>query len=332
MPALIDSFGRHIDYLRVSVTEHCNYRCFYCRPGCDANPGNRRNFLTNDELVHLVRLFSELGVSKVRITGGEPLLRYRLAEFVTLLGRLPGLSDISLSTNGHLLAGVAVPLRLAGVHRINISLDSIEAGNFSRITHGGDLDRVLHGIKAAQAAGMSPVKINMVVMKGINEHEIEAMLDFAMLQGLELRFIETMPVGEAGLAAMDHYYPAPQILERVRERFGSQLNPVKGGKGAGPARYYQVGEGPVRIGIISALSRHFCSGCNRVRLTTKGDLVLCLGHENRVLLGAELRNGRSDTELKERILAAIASKPERHDFQSDTMHALSMNSMSKLGG
>jgi cyclic pyranopterin phosphate synthase len=332
MPCLVDSFGRHIDYLRVSVTEHCNYHCFYCRPGCDPNPGNRRCFLDNDEMVRLIRLFTELGVSKVRITGGEPLLRYKLVELVTMLECLPGLSDISLSTNGHLLEAVAAPLQQAGVCRVNISLDSIDPENFSYITRGGDLDRVIRGIEAAQAASMSPVKINMVVMKDVNDHEIEAMLDFAMMRGLDLRFIETMPVGEAGLAVMDHYYPGSQVLERVREHFGSQLIPIKGGKGAGPARYYQVAEGPVRIGIISALSRHFCSGCNRVRLTARGDLVLCLGHENHISLRGGLRDGRSDTELKQDILAAIASKPERHDFHLASVRTLSMTNMSKLGG
>jgi len=288
--------------------------------------------LSFEEMTRLVRLFTELGVSKLRLTGGEPLVRRRLVDFVRQLQQLSGLADISLSTNGHLLQRFAGPLKAAGVSRVNISLDSIDADNFRRITRNGDLQQVSLGIDAALAAGMTPVKINMVVMKGVNDHEIGSMLDYALERGLELRFIETMPVGEAGRRVMDLHYPAAQILQRVRERFGARLIPVKGSKGAGPARYYQLAESPARVGVISAVSRHFCEGCNRVRLTARGELVLCLGHENRISLRESLSAGCSDEQIKQLILAAIAIKPQRHDFQHQDKTRVQMNSMSSLGG
>jgi len=332
MPNLIDSFNRQINYLRVSVTDHCNYRCFYCRPEDGSDVSGSHEFLNFEEMTRLIRLFTELGINKVRLTGGEPLVRSKLVELVARLQQLPGLDDISLSTNGHLLGRFAGPLRAAGVSRVNISLDSIDPDNFLRITRNGDLDKVTQGIDAAITAGLSPIKLNMVVMKGINDYEIEAMLDYAIARKLELRFIETMPVGRAGLEIMNHHYPAAQILQRIRDRFGSQLIPVKGSKGAGPARYYQLADGPVRVGVISAVSRHFCEGCNRVRLTARGELVLCLGHHNRVSLREGLRDGRSDDELKQDILLAIARKPEKHDFLRKDKSLVTLNNMSNLGG
>ncbi len=329
--ALIDSFGRHIEYLRVSVTDRCNYRCVYCMPERGIEKGRQRDLLTLEELTRLIRLFSELGISKVRLTGGEPLVRRNLMQLVRDVNSMPGVSDLSLSTNAHLLERYAKPLREAGVERVNISLDSLDKTIFRELTLRGDLDRVIRGIDAALAAGMNPVKLNMVVMKGTNDHEIEAMLDFAAERGAELRFIETMPVGDAGSGTMNNYYPADLIMERVHKWAGSDLVPVKGRKGAGPARCYRVGAGPATIGVISAISRHFCDGCNRVRLTAKGELVLCLGQEDTVSLGKPLRRGGSDAEVKDLIRKAIDRKPRAHDF------LISGNSgpateMSSLGG
>ncbi|MEN8204976.1 MAG: GTP 3',8-cyclase MoaA [Pseudomonadota bacterium] len=331
MPNLVDSFGRCIDYLRISVTDRCNYHCFYCRPAGAVVDGSHHDFLRHEEIARLVRLFSELGVSKVRLTGGEPLLRRNLAGLATMITGLPGIADLSLSTNGHLLERFAAPLQAAGIGRVNISLDSLDQDNFSAITCGGDLDCVIKGIEAAQAAGMTPIKINMVVMKGVNEHEIDSMLDFALERGLELRFIETMPVGTAGAGNMVHYYPAARILEHIRAHYGSRLVPVQGQRGPGPARYYQAGDSDVKVGVISAVSRHFCESCNRVRLTARGDLVLCLGHEDRVSLRSALRDGRSDAGIKQDILAAIARKPEHHDFSSKADQPVTAQ-MVTLGG
>lgn len=328
---LIDSFGRRIEYLRVSVTDRCNYRCFYCMPRIGARFANAADLLTNEELARLIRLFAELGVRRARLTGGEPLVRRDLTTLAAMIGRLPGIEDLSLSTNGHLLARHAHALKHAGVKRVNISLDSLDPKVFARITRGGDVRAVLRGIEAAFDTGMAPVKLNMVVIKGINDHEIEMMLEFAVTRGLSLRYIETMPVGPQAADGMARHYPAALILERLRRHAGAELVPAKGGRGAGPARYYQIGSGPVRVGVISAVSRHFCAGCNRVRLTAAGELVLCLGHSDRVSLREALRGGCSDETLKIMIRAAIASKPERHNFLAAEREVVSVP-MSAIGG
>ncbi len=328
---LIDPFGRRIDYLRVSVTDRCNYSCFYCIPAHGVETAARTELLSYEELARLIGLFAGLGVSKVRFTGGEPLIRRDMVQLVRQVAALPGVRDLSLSTNAHLLARFAGPLRQAGIERVNISLDTLDSATFARITRGGDLEQVLHGIDAALEAGMHPVKLNMVVMKGINDHEIERMLEYAIDRGADLRFIETMPIGEAGRDGRSRYYPAGKVLERVRERCGKELVAVKGAKGAGPARYYQIGSSPVRVGVISALSRHFCEGCNRVRLTAKGELVLCLGQDDMVPLGRGLRQGWSDRELVRAILDAIARKPERHEF-GEREEPVRFRDMSTIGG
>ncbi len=328
---LIDRFGRRIEYLRVSVTDRCNYRCFYCMPAEGVTYGHHHDFLSYEELTRLIKLFSELGVYRVRLTGGEPLVRRHLHRLAEMIGQLPAITDLSLSTNGHLLARFASQLKQSGVSRVNISLDSLDPENFHRITRGGDVNRVVNGIDAALAAGMDPVRINMVVMKGVNDHEIESMFDFSLKRGVDLRFIETMPVGEAGVGSMSHYYPAANILKRIRRRYGSVLIPMKGNMGAGPARYYQVGSGPMKVGVISAISQHFCAGCNRVRLTANGELVLCLGKNDRVSLREAVRGGDGDNEIKRLILKAVAQKPERHEFQP-TPSVLPMRNMSATGG
>ncbi len=327
---LIDSFDRRIEYLRVSVTDHCNYRCFYCRTKKPSRHGRHSGLLSYEQLTRLVRLFTELGVRKVRLTGGEPLVRRHLVKLVTMVAKLSGVEDLSLSTNGHLLTRFAADLKSAGIGRVNISLDSLNNDTFARITRGGDLKQVLYGIDAAQKAGLSPIKLNMVVMKGVNDNEIETMLDFACQRSLDLRFIETMPVGPAGSESMSYYYPATEILTRLRHKFGQALIPEKGRRGAGPARCYRVGTSPVRFGVISAISRHFCQGCNRVRLTANGDLVLCLGQQDCVSLREGLLAGRSDDELKQDILAAVAKKPANHNFLTPGIHTTIR--MSALGG
>jgi len=331
MTRLVDPFQRTIRYLRVSVTDRCNYRCFYCMPSQGMEWEERSEFLTFEEMTRVIRLFTELGVDKVRLTGGEPLVRRGILDFVRQLSALPGLKDLSMSTNAHLLADKAEALRAAGVGRVNISLDSLRPEVFRKITRNGELGPVLEGIDAALAAGMEPVKLNMVVMRGLNDGEIETMLDYAHARGADLRYIETMPVGEAGIDGTDHFMPAVEILARLKQHVGAELVPAKGGKGAGPARYYQLGEGPVRVGVISALSRHFCDDCNRVRLTAKGDLVLCLGQEDRVSLRDGLRSGLDDDAMKAVIRAAIDRKPRSHEFNDDTSK-VALRHMSSLGG
>lgn len=330
-PTLADSFGRRIEYLRVSVTDRCNFHCFYCMPQSGIERGQHREFLTFEEMERVIRVFTELGVYRVRLTGGEPLVRRNILDFIKMLGSLPAITDFSLSTNGHLLERFAAALKKAGVMRVNVSIDSLDPKTFTQITRGGDLAGVLRGIDAALEAGLKPVKLNMVVMKGVNDAEIEPMIEFAMTRGADLRLIETMPVGSAGVESMAYYYPASGILERIRNKFGADPIPAEQGDGAGPARYYRVGAGPSKIGLISAMSRHFCEACNRVRLTTRGELVLCLGRKDRISLRDLVRAGCSDAELREAIRAAIREKPESHDF-SKASGERNLIAMAAIGG
>jgi cyclic pyranopterin phosphate synthase len=240
------------------------------------------------------------------------------------------LRDLSLSTNGHLLAARAHSLKAAGLDRVNVSLDTLVRGTFSTITGHDALERVLAGIEVANEAGLSPVKVNAVVMRGVNDHEIGALLDYAVANCLELRFIETMPVGTAGAQATDRFFPADEILARVKAHCGADLISVRAGKGSGPARHYQIGSGPARVGVICALSQHFCDGCNRVRLTANGDLILCLDSTKAVPLGGLLRDGADDDAICKVIRAAIKQKPGSHDFFGS--RSVPLRAMSTLGG
>ncbi|MGE0081562.1 MAG: GTP 3',8-cyclase MoaA [Thiohalomonadaceae bacterium] len=325
---MFDGFGRRIEYLRVSVTDRCNYRCFYCMPEGHVPCATREDVLTDDELTRLIGLFAALGVKRVRITGGEPLVRRDIEAIVSGVRRTPGVDDVSLSTNGHLLHERAWQLRDAGLDRVNVSLDSLIPEVFHAVTGRDALGRVLKGIETAVAAGLAPVKVNTVVMKGVNDGEIGRFLDYCLPRGLDLRFIETMPLNGSDTVSARHYLPAADILARVREHCGTDLVPTTTDHGAGPARYYRLGDGSARVGVISAQSQHFCATCNRVRLTATGDLVLCLGHEAAVPLGRLMRDGATDPQLTKAILAGIAHKPERHTFHTKP----SAQPMFRLGG
>ncbi|MBF0128164.1 MAG: GTP 3',8-cyclase MoaA [Magnetococcales bacterium] len=330
---LVDSFGRTIRYLRVSVTDRCNLACDYCRPFGEPLLPNHQELLTLEEIARLVRLFAALGVERFRLTGGEPLVRRNVIALVRELGGMAGVRELSLTTNGVLLARYARALHEAGVRRVNISLDTLTPEIFRRITRGGELAPVLEGIEAALEAGMRPVKINMVVMRGMNDHEIPEMVAFAARRGLLLRFIETMPVGQAGQEVLDRYVSAEEIFQHVRRGFGGGVVPVlhQEPQGSGPARYFRIEGTGAEVGVISARSRHFCDTCNRMRLTSKGALVLCLGSVDRVDLKTALRSGETDHQLMARIQDAVALKPERHHFDGawDTSPTLNM---SALGG
>ena len=325
---LRDRFGRRIDYLRLSVIDRCNLRCFYCRPAKEG-AATYVHRLTPDAFVRVVRAFVRLGVRRVRLTGGEPMLRRDLECIVEGISALPGIQDLSLSTNGYLLERRAQRLRDAGLGRVNVSLDSLDGARFRNITRTGRLGRVLAGIDAALAAGLAPVKLNMVVLRGVNDDEIPAMLAFAAARGLELRFIETMPLGTPGRDAMARHVPAAEILERVRALAGHELLPAVSTAGAGPARCYHLGASGATVGVIAAVSRHFCAACNRVRLSAAGDLLLCLGQENRVSLRALIDSGASDDAMEIAIRDAIARKPWSHTFAQGDASAVEM---SGIGG
>jgi len=307
---LTDRFGRRIEYLRLSVTDRCDLRCSYCMPIGFQDFEEPHDWLTFDEIERVIRLFSELGTRRIRLTGGEPLVRKDLPRLARRLAALPGIEDLSLSTNATRLAKHAPALKQAGISRINVSLDSLRADRFKTITQG-KLDKVLNGLMAARAAGFQPIKINMVVMRGVNEDEVEDMVKFCLQHEFTLRFIETMPVGDTGRAAASQFISLDTIKTRLANQFELLPATMPGG---GPARYVQVAGTSLRIGFITPLSQHFCDTCNRVRLAVDGTLYMCLGQNDKYELRPLLRAGLSDAELKQHILQAIDLKPERHEF------------------
>ncbi|MDH5570404.1 MAG: GTP 3',8-cyclase MoaA [Gammaproteobacteria bacterium] len=309
-PQLIDPFGRKIEYVRLSVTDRCDLRCFYCMPEGFNNFEEPEDWLQFDEIERVIRAFGELGVSRVRLTGGEPLVRKNITELAGRLAVLPGIKDLSLSTNATRMGKYARELYQSGIKRINASLDSLNPETFKQITKG-KLDKVIHGLMAAKEAGFSPIKINMVVMKGINDHEVEDMVEFCIKYGFTLRFIETMPMGETGRSASDQYISLQTIEKRLGQRYELLPGLMPGG---GPARYVKIVGTDLRIGFITPISQHFCETCNRVRLSVDGTLYMCLGQNDKYELRPLLRAGISDEELKEHIIKAIQFKPDRHEF------------------
>lgn len=309
-PALIDRHGRTIRYLRVSVTDRCDLRCRYCM-------AEKMTFLPRSELLALEEIaliaerFIARGVTKIRLTGGEPLVRRDAIDLVRRLGRKigGGLDELTMTTNGTRLAEHAQTLADAGVRRLNVSLDSRDPATFRHITRHGDLAQVLDGIAAAQAVGLT-VKINMVALKGFNDGEIASTLEWAGTNGMDLTLIETMPLGMVEEDRADRFLPLTQVFDDLSQRF--TLTPDRHSSG-GPARYWRVAETGARLGLISPLTGNFCESCNRVRLTTEGKLFTCLGHEDQVDLKAAIRNGGLSA-VDAAIDAALASKPARHDF------------------
>ena len=328
--ALVDSYGRRIDYVRLSVIEQCNFSCFYCMPNGSGDYLKRSEILTLEEIAKISLAFSELGVTRFRLTGGEPLMRKDIVSIAHAISATPGIEDISLSTNGYLLRDHIDALAEAGVSRINVSLDSINPETFKQITQGSEIAPVLEGLNKAKRAGIKPIKLNMVVMRGINDHDIIPMIEFAAAQGFNLRFIETMPIGAVGQDAMRLHISAQEILARIRAHYREELIPEFSCRGAGPASYYRIGQGSISIGVISAVSRHFCAGCNRVRVSAQGNLHLCLGDDHTVPLRAQLSHS-SIVCLKETIREAIYHKPYRHNFgKLDGLHQAV--DMSRIGG
>jgi cyclic pyranopterin phosphate synthase len=320
---LIDPFGRRIEYVRLSVTDQCDLRCFYCMPKGFKDFEEPEHWLSFDEIERVIGAFAAIGTRRVRITGGEPLVRRNLPELASRLAALPGLDDLSLSTNATRLRKHANALHDAGVSRLNVSLDSLRAERFKEIT-GGKLEKVIDGLMAAKAAGFAPVKINMVVMRGVNDDEVEDMVEFCIEHDFTLRFIETMPMGETGRAASDHYLDLQEVKRRLEQRFELVPGVMPGG---GPARYARVAGTELRIGFITPISQHFCDTCNRVRLSVDGTLYMCLGQEHNYPLRPLLRAGISDAELLEHIRQAIALKPERHEFKDKPEQVVRFMSM-----
>ena len=314
-PALVDPFRRHITYLRVSDTDRCDFRCVYCMAE-DMSFLPRRDLLGLEELERLCSAFIDCGVRKLRLTGGEPLVRKDLMKLVRSLSRhlaSGALDELTLTTNGSQLAKYAGELADAGVRRINVSVDTLDPEKFRAITRRGNLAQVLDGVAAARAAGIQ-VKINAVALKGVNEFEIDDMIRWAHGDGMDLTLIETMPLGEIDVDRTDQYLPLSVVRERLARRWTLEPIPYKTG---GPASYVRVAESGGRVGFITPLTHNFCESCNRVRVTCTGTLFMCLGQEDSVDLRAPLRASEADDLLHEAIGRAIAHKPKGHDFIID---------------
>ena len=318
-----DSFGRRINYLRISVTDRCNLRCIYCMPpeGIPLIPHSE--VLSYEEISTVVRAAAELGINKIRLTGGEPLVRAKLPRLVQMLSQIEGIDEVSLTTNGTLLKKYALELKQAGLSRVNVSLDTFRADRFRHITRLGELKDVLDGIKAAKDTGFHPIKINMVVIRGTNDDEV---LDFANMtykEGWHVRFIELMP-----FADVTEFVPSSELRQRIVSL--GILEPCSPITGNGPARYYRLSGAKSTIGFISPITENFCSHCNRMRLTSDGKLCPCLLSDDKIDLKGLLRHNASLQEIKRLILKAVVSKPERHHL-ADGIAPMKQN-MSQIGG
>lgn len=312
---MVDPFGRHVTYVRISVTDRCDFRCVYCMAE-DMQFLPKRDLLSLEELDRLASTFVAKGVKRLRLTGGEPLVRKNIMHLIRSLSRhldSGALKELTLTTNGSQLTRFAGDLKAAGVERLNVSLDTLKADKFKAITRWGDFDQVMAGIKAAQAAGLK-LKINAVALKGFNDDEIPAMIEWAHGEGMDMTLIETMPMGEIEEDRTDRYLPLSEVRGRLAERWTLQNIPYKTG---GPARYVEVAETGGRLGFITPMTHNFCESCNRVRVTCTGTLYMCLGQEDAVDLREPLRASEGDELLSDAIDRAISRKPKGHDFVID---------------
>lgn len=312
---LVDSFGRRVSYVRISVTDRCDFRCVYCMSETMTFLP-RAQVLTLEELALVAQAFVEMGVEKVRLTGGEPLVRRDIDWLVEKTSSLPGLRELAMTTNGAGLVKQAQRLREAGLQRINVSLDTLDPERFRRLTRTGDLARVLEGLKAAREAGFERIKLNAVIMKGRNDDEVLDLVNFARAEGFDLSFIEEMPLGDVSDHTRDETFcSSDEVKARIEQQH--ELFPTTETT-LGPSRYFRMADSESRIGFISPHSHNFCSTCNRVRVTAEGRLLLCLGNEHSVDLRAVLRQHPGDLDaLKRAIIAALPLKPERHHFTTD---------------
>ncbi|MDF3917241.1 GTP 3',8-cyclase MoaA [Salinicola salarius] len=315
MTVLIDKFSRQVRYVRISVTDRCDFRCVYCMSE-EMTFLPRTQVLSLEELSQVARAFTELGVEKIRLTGGEPLVRKGIDELVTDIGALPGLKDFAMTTNGAGLRRHARALREGGMTRLNVSLDSLDPERFKRLTRTGDLAKVIDGIHAAQDAGFERIKLNAVILRGRNDDEVLDLVNFAREEQLDISFIEEMPLGDVS----DHsrgetFYSSDDVQASIESRYALIPSPETT---LGPSRYFRMPDSDSRVGFISPHSHNFCSTCNRVRVTVEGRLLLCLGNEHSVDLRATLRQYPGELEpLKEQIVTAMDLKPERHHFSTD---------------
>lgn len=310
---LVDSYGRVHTYLRVSVTDRCNYRCVYCMPAEGLSWRPRAELLTYEEIARTVYVFSLMGIRQIRLTGGEPTLRADITQLIAALNHIDGIDDLAMTTNAHTLTRLAPRLAAAGLSRINISIDSLRTERFRAITRGGKLARVLSGIEAARQAGMAPIKLNVVLLRGENDDEIFDFIEYcAAARGdIELRFIEYMPFE----ARWHRCVPASEVRERIRSRY--TILPAPGGIGGGPSRGWMLPSLGLKVGFISPLSNRFCESCNRLRLMLDGHLRTCLAHEDTPSLRDLIRSGAGDAQLEAAIRRMVLGKPDGHHCEVD---------------
>lgn len=328
---LVDSFGRSINYLRISLTDRCNLRCVYCMPpdGLEWTP--QGEVLSNAEIVHVVQAAAALGMKKIRLTGGEPLVRPGIVELVSQIAAVPGIEDIGLTTNGVLLEKLAGPLAMAGLRRVNISLDTLKPERFQKITRFGSFDRAWKGILAAQQAGLAPIKLNAVVIRGLNDDELLDLARLSLSHPWHIRFIELMPIGNTQdwgddfPASSDRYVSVQEMHSRLDIL---KLGPTHAPLGSGPARTFRAPDAPGTVGFISPLGEHFCQSCNRLRLTADGKIRACLAEVGEVSVREALRSGQP---VEEFLLRAIASKPAHHNMTPALSAQVGLG-MSQVGG
>ncbi|MBO9540337.1 GTP 3',8-cyclase MoaA [bacterium] len=329
MERLVDSYQRTITYLRLSLTDRCNLRCQYCMPpeGLDWIPAD--NLMQDDEIVTILRdVFLPLGVTKVRLTGGEPTLRKGLPALVERIAALPGLTDLSMTTNGIFLSKLAGPLAQAGLKRINISVDSLDPERFGSITRGGDLSKVLKGIEASLAAGLSPVKLNAVLIPGTNDDEVLAFAALTREMPVHVRFIEMMQVGDRSFFEEKGFVPIQAMIDQIRDRYGIEASDAAV-EGNGPAKVMRIPGAAGTLGFISPMSQNFCHACNRLRLTADGQIKACLMRPQEQDLLGQLRAGTDPAILRETVRNALGIKPLHHEWGADEPI---LRTMSRIGG
>jgi cyclic pyranopterin phosphate synthase len=335
--SLADGFGRPIRYLRVSVTDRCNLRCRYCRSSAEFTPLSHADIISYEEITRLAGILAPAGVKSIRITGGEPFVRKNLDHLIRALSGLPGIEEVNLTTNGLLLENAAGILARAGLSRVNVSLDSLVPERFSWITRpgpeavGAHPDAVLRGIEAARTAGLNPVKINVVLMRGFNDDELDRFATLTLGHDYEVRFIEFMPLSPEGFWGKELVVPTSEIIARLEVLHGS-LTPVNGGKGSGPAVRYRIPGHVGTLGFISPVSNHFCTNCNRIRLTADGKLLACLFSRTETDLLTPMRSGISDRDLLFLIQEALLEKPAGHGMLDGGSVRACTRAMSHIGG
>ena len=325
---LKDSYERVIDYIRISIIDRCNLRCIYCMPSEGIRPIEHKEILSYEEIIRITRIAAGIGVRKIRITGGEPLIRKDLPYLVSSINNIEGIEDISLTTNGILLKKYAQTLASAGLKRVNVSLDTLRPDRYKEITRGGDIDKVWEGICEAERAGLLPVKINMVPIRGFNDDEIEDFARLTLKTSYNVRFIEFMPIGAKEIWNHEKYISTEKIKERVSKI--APMLPVKIRRN-GPARYFRFDGALGVIGFISPVTHHFCTSCNRLRLTSDGKLRPCLFSETEIDLKSTMRCGASDEEIERLLRLSIEIKPKGHNINHERSFA-HLKPMSKIGG